>query len=72
MPEAAVNKDHGFVFGEYNVRFTWKRFYIQAVTKTIGKEKLTHQYLRLGILAFDTAHVEAASWTIVNIGHTQI
>lgn len=60
MPEAAVYKDHRFVFGEQDIGFAGKVVYVQAVSKPLGKEKPSHQQLGLGVGATDAAHVIAA------------
>ena len=71
VPEAAVHKDDRFVFGQYDVRMAGKVFYMQAVTKPIGKQELSDQHLGPGVFAFDAAHVEATGGDVVHIGHNQ-
>ena len=42
---------------------------MQPVTETIGMEKPPDNHFRLGILAFNPAHIVAAGGFIVHIGH---
>jgi hypothetical protein len=52
VPEAAIYKNYGFVFGQNNIGFSGQGFNIQPVTKTICKQKLPHQQFWLCIFAF--------------------
>ena len=56
-----------FVFGQYNIRFTGKVFYMEAVTKTVFMKESSDQHFRLGILAPDTGHVIGAGFFRMNI-----
>ena len=71
MPEAAIHKHHRFVFGEYDIGFTWKIVHVKAVTKAMGKEKPSHQQLGPGVGATDAAHVITSRSYVVYIGHSQ-
>lgn len=69
VPEAAVHKNHGFVFWENNVGFSGQLFNIQPVPKPIGKKEFPRQHFRLGVLRFYAAHIVASRLFIVYIGH---
>lgn len=69
MPEAAVNEDDSFVFGKYDIRFSWKCFIVQLVSKPFRVQEPAHKHFGLGVFALDAAHVIAASFWIVHIGH---
>lgn len=43
MPEASIHKDHRLVFGEHDIRFAGKVFYVQAVAEALGKKEFAHQ-----------------------------
>jgi len=69
MPKATVYKDHGFVFGQHNVGFAGQVFHMQPVTKTVFMQKLPHQHFGFGILAPYAAHIVAAGFFAVHVGH---
>ena len=69
MPKAAVDKNYGFVFGEYDIGLTGHIFYMQAVAETVFMQKLAHQHFGLGILTPNARHVIAARFLTVYICH---
>ncbi|HVW16052.1 MAG TPA: hypothetical protein VHB54_19640 [Mucilaginibacter sp.] len=69
MPETPMYKYHGFIFGQYNVRFAGQVFHMQPVAETIFVQKLAHQYFRLGILTPYPRHIVAAGFLAVHVGH---
>ena len=69
VPETTMHKNDGFVFGQYNIGFAGEIFYVQAVTESVCKKKLTHQHLRFRILAFYAAHIVGAGFRVVDVGH---
>jgi hypothetical protein len=69
MPKAAMNKEDGFVTGEYNIGAAGQAFYIQAVAVALGMQPAAHQHFGPGIPAFDGLHIAAAGSGIVYIGH---
>jgi hypothetical protein len=69
VPETAVDKNYGFVFGQHNVGFSGKGFYIQPVPEPVGKQKPPYQHLRLCVFALNAAHVEGAGCFVVHVGH---
>ena len=60
VPETAMYKNNGFVFGQYDVRFSRHVFYVQPVPEPAFMQKPAHQHFLFGILAADARHVEAA------------
>lgn len=71
MPEAAMHKDDGFVFGEYDIGFAGEFFVVQAVAESVGMEEPPHQHLGLCVFPFDAAHIVGAGLRIVDVGHAQ-
>lgn len=57
MPEAAVDEDDGFVFGEDDVGFAGKVFDMEAEAVAHLVEEGTNEHLGLGAFAFDPGHV---------------
>ena len=60
MPEAAMNKNHGFVFRQDDVGAARQFAVVQAEAITHSVEHRTHYHLRLGVFAGDAAHVPAS------------
>jgi hypothetical protein len=50
-------EDDSFVFLQHKIRFAGQGFIMQFVTEALCMQELTHQQLRLCILAFNAAHV---------------
>jgi len=72
VPETAVNKNYGFIFGENNVGFSGEGFYIQPVTESVGKQKLLHEHFGLCVFPFYAAHIVGAGSGVVYVGHRSI
>jgi hypothetical protein len=80
MPEAAVYKNYGFVFGENDVGFARQSFSgggfallcfasMQSVSKTPCMQKPPHKHLRLCIRTADAAHIIASYLPGVYVRH---
>lgn len=69
MPETAVYKDDGFVFGQHNVGMAGQLFIMQSVTVALCMEELPHQQLGFGVGAAYLRHVVASCFLIMHIGH---
>lgn len=69
MPKTSMHKNHRFVFRQYNVWFARQVFYMQPKAITLCMQKLSHQYFRFRIPAFNAAHVVAPRLRAVHIGH---
>jgi len=60
VPEAAMYKNYGFVFGEYDIRLAGQFLYMQPVPEPVFMQKLPYQQFRFGILAPDARRIVAA------------
>jgi hypothetical protein len=69
MPEAAMYKDDGAVAGQYYIGPAGHIFYVQAVAVAMGMQVAAHQHFGLGVLALYAAHVVAAGFLAMHIGH---
>ena len=69
VPEAAVNKNNGFVFRQNNVGLARQVFYIHSVPETFAEKVFPHEKLGLGILSPDPRHVIAAGFFGMDVGH---
>jgi len=69
MPETAVYKYYGSIFRQNNIGFSGEGFYIQPVSKAVGKQKLPHEHFRFGVFPLNAAHVVGAGSSVVYIGH---
>ncbi len=69
MPVATVNENYCPQLWKNQVGFPGKAFVVKSVTEAAGKKKFSNQHLRLGIFAFDLAHVEASGPFVVNVCH---
>ena len=60
VPEAAVNKDDGFILREHNVRFAGQGFDVfpEAVSRTV--QQGTQPYFWLGVFSPDSGHIPTA------------
>jgi len=67
MPETAIYKYYGFVFGEYYIGFAGEVFNMEAVSETLRMEETAHEHFRLCVFAFDAAHVVAAGSFAVDV-----
>jgi hypothetical protein len=67
MPEAAVHKNNGFVFWEYEVWFAWEVAVMQAVSKTCRMHRFPYLILRFRMAAFNSGHIFAARSLVVNV-----
>ena len=61
VPEAAVDKDNGFVFGEDHVGFSGERFYMEPKPKSHSVEDRADAPFRIGVLAANAGHVPTAA-----------
>ncbi|CUT09706.1 hypothetical protein BF49_0786 [Bradyrhizobium sp.] len=59
VPEAAVNEEHGFVFGKDEVRLAWK-FSVKPVAKAARMQQFPQDQLWLCILAANAGHHPAS------------
>ena len=57
MPEAAVNENHGVLFAQYDVRTSWKLFYVLSVTEALREKIFSDLFFRFGIFASDVRHI---------------
>lgn len=62
MPEAAVDEDNGFVFGEDNVGLTGQLGDVEAKAVAHPMEHGTNEEFWLGILPFDSGHIPRPSF----------
>ncbi len=69
MPETAVYKNEGVVFGEYNVWLAGELFGVQAVAEALCMQVAANQHFRLCVGAADAAHVIASGGGGVYVCH---
>lgn len=69
VPEAAVNENDGFVFGQNNVGFAGKVFNMQPVPEALCEKKFPDQHFGLGVFALNAAHVVTPYFWFMHI-HT--
>lgn len=69
MPEAAMNEDDGFVFGQDDVGFARQGFVVELVAEALGMEETADEHLGLGVFAADLTHVIAAGSFVVDVCH---
>jgi len=67
MPEATMNKNDGFVFGQHYVRLPRQILHMQPVPEPLRVQIPAYEHLRPGIFCPDTAHVVAAGRNGVHI-----
>lgn len=66
VPEAAVDEDHGAVFGQANVRLA-RQVAVQAIAEAASVQRLADQQFRFGVLAANTGHHPAAGRRIDDV-----
>ncbi len=69
MPEAAMYKNDGPVSGQYYIGLAGHILYMQAVAVAMCMQVAAHQQFGLGILALYAAHVVAAGFLAMHVGH---
>ena len=57
VPKAAVDKDTGAVFSQYQIRVTWQTWVIETVSETMRPEIVTDYYLRTCALGSNRGHI---------------
>ena len=70
MPEAPVNENHGFVFGQYQVGFSGQALIVQPVPEPVGVKKFPDDQFRFRILSPDPGHIVGTYGFGVDVGHT--
>lgn len=56
VPKATIDEDDCLVFAQYNVGGTGQALDVYAVAVAMGVQVTAHNYLGLGVLAFDARH----------------
>ena len=69
MIKAAMNKYYCLVFGEYYIRFTGQFFIVKSITKAVSVEKLADNEFWFSVFAANTAHIVAALFGRMYVGH---
>ena len=67
VPETAVYKNNGFVFGKDYIWLSGKSTVIFSVTKAKGEQMLTDLLFRLGVLVTYLGHVITACLFVMNV-----
>ncbi len=70
VPEAAVDKDDGAIFGEDDVWGAGQGADVVAVAETGSEQSLTHFLLGLGITRADAGHIVVALERCEAVGHS--
>lgn len=63
-------KSYRFVLKNHQIGLAGQGFVVQFVAVALRMQEAAHQQLGLGILALDAAHIIAALFFAVHIGHT--
>lgn len=69
MPEAAVDKNHFPAFAKYKVRLSGHIFLMQPKAVPHLVNRGANDQFRLGVLAFDQPHTDAAFYWCETVGH---
>ena len=67
VPETAIHKHHGLVFGEHEVWFPWQVAAMKPVTKTAGMKPAPYNHFRLCVLTPDSSHIAATGRLVMDI-----
>ncbi len=73
MPEAAVDENDGFIFGQDDVGLPWQFFVLRAIDGKAVASLLNqgaHDQLGLGVFTLDLSHVPAAFFRCQMISHS--
>ena len=69
MPKAAVNENHGFLFGQHYVWASRQVLPVQAEAKSHPVQNGTNTNLGLSVFRTNSRHITASLFFAVNVNH---